>query len=171
MVRDNDQLGENTIKLAYKVVDDLLYFDDDEKGLRLCIPSAIEVEVFRLAYDELGHSDYTRTHERLTSNLYIFNMVTKLYEFIRHCPQCQVNQTLRHRPYSSLQPILTPARPFHMITINFILALPRSRIDEYDYVMSVTDKFFKAVTFIPDKTIWDAKEWALRLLDRLTELN
>ena len=37
--------------------------------------------------------------------------------------------------------------------------------------MSVTDKFSKAVTFIPGKTTWDAKEWAIRLLDRLAELS
>ena len=37
--------------------------------------------------------------------------------------------------------------------------------------MSVTDKFFKAVIFISGKTTWGAKEWAIRLLDRLIELN
>ena len=86
MIRDNDELGENAAKLAYKVVDDLLYFDDDEKGLRLCVPSAMEAEVFKLAYDEMGHPGYARTHERLISNLYIFRMAVKLHEFIRHCP-------------------------------------------------------------------------------------
>ena len=118
MVRDNDDLDENAVELAYKIVDDLLYFDDDEKGLRLYIPSAMEGEVFKLTHDEMDHPGYARTHERLTSNLYIFGLAIKLHEFIRHCPQCQVNQTPRHRPYGSLQPILTPARPVHILAVD-----------------------------------------------------
>lgn len=140
--------------------------------MRLCIPSSMEGEVFKLAHDEMGHPGYTRTHERLTSNLYIFGMASKLHEFIRHCPHCQLNQTPRHKPYGSLQPILTPSKPFHTITIDFILALPPTRLpEEFDCAMSVTDKFSKAVTFLPGKTTWGAKDWAIRLFDRLAELN
>ena len=171
MVLDNEALGENAAKLPYRVVDSLLYFDDDEKGLRLCIPSAMEAEVFKLAHDEMGHPGYARTHERLTEGLYIFGMATKLHEFIRHCPHCQLNQTPRHKPYGSLQPIYSPARPFHTLTIDFILALPKSSPDDFDCLMSVTDKFSKAITYIPGKNTWSGKEWAIRLLDRLAELN
>ena len=155
MVRDNE--GENGTRLPYRIVDCLLYFDDDEKGLRLCIPTAMEAEVFKLAHDEMGHPGYARTHEKLTQGLYIFNMATKLHEFIRHCPHCQLNQTLRHRPYGSLQPILSPARPFHTITIDFTLGLPTST-EGFDCILSITDKFSKAVTFIPGKTTWSGKE-------------
>lgn len=170
MVKENDKLEENAAKLAYKLIDDLLYFDDDENGLRLCIPSSMEAEVFKLAHDEMGHPGYARTHERLTQGLYIYNMATKLHEFIRHCPHCQLNQTPRHKPYGSLQPIYSPARPFHTLTIDFILALPQS-YEGYDCVMSVTDKFSKAVTYIYGKTTWGSEEWAIQLLDRLAELN
>ena len=42
--------------------------------------------------------------------------------------------------------------------------------------MGVTDKFSKAVTHIPGKSTWAvkecaAKEWAIALLDRLSQLN
>ena len=149
----------------------ILYFDDDEKGLRLCIPSALEAEVFKLAYDEMGHSGYARTHERLTEGLYISGMATKLHEFIRHCSNCQLNQTPRHMPHGSLQPIYSPSRPFHTLTIDFILALSTSASpDEFDCIISVTDKFSKAVTYLSGKIIWSAKEWANALLDRLSQL-
>ena len=55
MIRDNDALKENIVKLLYQIVNDLLYFDDDEKGLRLCISTALEAQVFKLAHDEMGH--------------------------------------------------------------------------------------------------------------------
>ena len=45
----------------------------------------MKTEVFKLAYNKMKHFDYARTHERLIEKLYIYNMITKLYEFIRHC--------------------------------------------------------------------------------------
>lgn len=171
MVKQNKDLGENAAKLAYEVVGQVLYFRDDEQGLRLCIPtSAIEAEVFKLAHDEMGHPGYARTHEKLTEGVYIHNMSKKLHEFIRHCPNCQLNQTPRHQPYGSLQPILTPARPFHTITIDFILALPLTA-EGYDCIMSATCTLSKAVTLIPGKSTWAAKDWAIRLLDKLADIN
>ena len=170
MIKANDSLEENAAKIPYRLIDDLLYFEDDERGLRLCIPTVMEGEVFKLAHDEMGHPGYARTHERLTQGLYMYNMATKLHEFIRHCPHCQLNQTPRHRPYGSLQPIFSPARPFHTLTIDFILALPKT-LDGLDYAMGITDKFSKAITYIPGKTIWGSKEWAISLLNRLAELN
>ena len=50
-----------------------------------------------------------------------------------------------------MQPILSPLQPFHTITLDFILGLPTT-VEGFDTVMSVTDKFSKAVTFIPGKT-------------------
>ena len=170
MVKENGALGDDAADLAYKLVNDLLYFNDDERGLRLCIPSSMEHEVFKLAHDEMGHPGYARTHERLTQGLYIFNLSKKLHEFLRHCPHCQLNQTPRHKPYGSLQPIYSPARPFHTLTLDFILALPKSRKD-LDCIMSVTDKFSKAVTLLPGKITYSGKDWAIELLDRLAMLN
>ena len=102
IIRENEALGENAAKLPYRLINDLLYFNDDEKDLRLYIPSAIEGEVFKLTHNKIGHLGYARTYERLTSNIYMLGLSPKLYKFIRHCPQCQLNQTPRHRPYGSL---------------------------------------------------------------------
>ena len=93
MISDNDLLGENAVKLPYRLVQKLIYFDDPEQGLRLCIPQGLTKEVFQLAHDELGHPGYACMHERLTQGLYIYNLLKQLHDFIRHCPQCQLNQT------------------------------------------------------------------------------
>lgn len=168
-VKANADLGPNAAKLPYKMVNDLLYFDS-EQGLRLCLPSCLEKDAFQLAHDELGHAGYARTHEKLTSNIYIFNMATKLHEYLRHCPHCQLHQTPRHAPYGSLQPIFSPNRPFHTMTIDFILALPKTAAGE-DCCMSVTDKFSKAITLIAGSIKWSGPQWAYRLLRRLLLLN
>lgn len=37
-------------------------------------------------------------------------------------------------------------------------------------MMSVTDKFSKAITLIPGETTWIGEQWARALLDRLASL-
>ena len=93
-------------------------------------------------------------------------MAKQLREYIRHCPDCQLRQTPRHQTHGSLQPLLFPPRPFHTISIDFILALPISE-EGHDCALSVTDKFSKAITLIPGKIAWGGKIWAEMLLDRL----
>ena len=169
MIEENAGLRENAADIPYKLVRGLIYFKDPEQGMRLCIPQPLVHTVFNMIHDELGHPGYSRSHERLTEGVYIFNMAKQLHEYIRHCVQCQLHQTPRHRPYGALQPILVPPRPFHTITIDFILALPETK-EGYDCVLSVTDKFSKAITLIPGKSTWGGKDWSIQLLDRLSLL-
>lgn len=65
----------------------------------------------------------------------------------------------------NMQPIDSPPCPFHTITLDFILALPRSA-KGYDAIMSVTVKLTKRISFIADVTTFNAKEWAIKLLKR-----
>ena len=74
--------------MLYKMIDDLLYFDDDKRGLRFCVLIIMKVEVFKLAHNEMRYSNYVYTHKRLIKKLYIFNIATKLYKFIRHYSHC-----------------------------------------------------------------------------------
>ena len=68
--------------MLYKIINDLFYFDDDERDLRLYISIIIKVEIFKLTYDEMKHFNYVYIYKRLIEELYIFNMITKLYKFI-----------------------------------------------------------------------------------------
>ena len=97
-------------------------------------------------------------------------MAKKLRSYLANCPDCQLKCTPRHSPYGSLQPVLTPPRPFHTITIDFILALPESNPDKHDCALSVTDKFSKAITLIPGQIAWGGEKWAPVLMDRLSLL-
>ena len=141
--------------MSYKVIDDLFYFDDDKRGLRLCVSIIIKIEIFKLTHNKMKHFDYAHTHKRLIEKLYIFNIIMKLYEFIRHCSHYQLNQILRYKLYNSLQSIFSPIKSFHILIIDFILALLRSLplLNECDYILSIIDKLFKAITFISNKII------------------
>ena len=41
-------------------------------------------KIFKFTYNEISYLEYTRTYERLISNLYIFKIINKLYKFIRY---------------------------------------------------------------------------------------
>ena len=79
-------MKKNGIKLLYRVINKLLYFNDNEKRLRLYVLLIFKIKIFKLAYNEIRYLEYARTHERLTKELYIFDITIKLYEFIRYYP-------------------------------------------------------------------------------------
>ena len=91
---------------------------------------------------------------------YIHGLTRLLRDYIRRCPQCLALQTRRHRPYGALQPIQSPS------TLDFILALPTTA-EGFDSVITVTDKFFKRITYLIGEVTWKARDWAVALLDRL----
>lgn len=157
MLKANENLKNNITKLSYKLINELFYFDDNEKKFRLCIFIVMKIKIFKLTHDEMKYFDYTRTHEKLIQNLYIYSITNKLYEFIRYCFHCQFNQTFRYKFYDSLQPIFFSTRSFHILIINFILVLPKS-FDNENCVMGIINKFFKIIIFIFNKIIFDNKD-------------
>ena len=144
----------------------LIFHVDKFSGLeRLCIPQPLIKQIFDIAHGE-GHPGFERCYEIVTRSWYIHGLTKQLRTYIRHCPQCLVLQTRRHRPYGSLQPIQSPPIPFHTLTLDFIMALPLSA-EGFDSTMTVTDKFLKRATYIPGAATWKAADWAIALLDRL----
>lgn len=134
---------------------------------RLCIPQPLVSDIFATVHGAAnGHAGFRKCYEQLASSYYVRGMSRQLRDYLRHCPDCQIHQTRRHKPYGALQPILTPPVPFHTLTIDFILGLPKSR-EGFDAAMSVTCKFSKRVTSILGKSTWSAAQWGKALLDRL----
>jgi hypothetical protein len=139
--------------------DDLLYFRDTANGReKLCVPARLEKEVFRLAHDLQHHVGFHRAYERIAPNIYIRQLAKRLRTYIEHCPECQVNQTKRHRPYGSLQPIHAPPIPFYTITMDFVVALPE--VNGVDALLTITDKFSKRVLLLPGHTTHTTEDWA-----------
>lgn len=88
--------------MLYKLINELLYFDNDKRGLRLCISLIMKIKVFKLTYNEIRYPGYAQIHERLMKGLYIFNIIIKLYEFIWYCFYYQLNQIPRYKVYEFL---------------------------------------------------------------------
>ena len=157
---------ENRATVPFLKDGDGLIWHTGSDILRLCIPQSLVGEVLKIAHTDVGHPGAARTFERAASSWYIRHLTRHVRDFLHHCPECLVFQTRRHLPYGSLQPIQSPKVPFHTITIDFILALPKSK-GGFDCALSVTCKYSKRITLIPGKSTWTANQWAEALLERL----
>jgi len=91
-------------------------------------------------------------------------MAKDIATYLAHCPACLVNKLARHKPYVKLSPIVSPLEPFDTITIDLITDLPPCSCegsgDLFDTIMTVTDKFSKAVHFIPGRKDCSAVDWS-----------
>ena len=63
-------------------------------------------------------------------------------------------------------PINSQSIPFHTLTLDFIVALPPSQrfahgSELFDSILTVTNKFTKAVRLIPGKDTYTAVDWVM----------
>jgi hypothetical protein len=92
--------------------------------------------------------------------------------FLKHCPECLRNKPANHRPFGLLSPIQSPSEPFDTWSIDLVTDLPisflKNNTTAYDTVMTVTDKYSKAVRFLPGRKDWSAAEWAEAVYEGVT---
>ena len=116
-----------------------------------------------MVHDDMAHAGFHRAFTRLVDTVYLHRMARRLRKYIDACPQCEINQVMRHKPYGALNPIQTLELPYHTVAMDFIVALPR--VDDYDTLLTCTCKASKKVVLVPGKTTWTARDWAAALLD------
>lgn len=134
---------------------------------RLCIPESMQREVFELAHDKNFHAGFHTTYARIAPSVYIRGLTKHLQTYLKHCPSCQLNQTKRHPTYGELNPIATPAIPFHTLTMDFIVALPY--YEGRNTLLTTTCKFTKKKLLIPGFDEWTAVDWANAFIVALME--
>ncbi|QIX00238.1 hypothetical protein AMS68_005755 [Peltaster fructicola] len=151
---------DDSESLGFAWRDGLLWKDG-----RLCIPKALDGDIFEIAHDQQFHPGFHRLYARIRDQYYIRKLEKRLRLYIMHCDECKQLQTRRHKPFGDLHPILSPAIPFHTIAMDFIVGLPE--YDEYNCLLTVTCKFSKRTILIPGHDQLDATAWAHKLLDEL----
>jgi len=82
-----------------------------------CIPRVMESE-----HDTkvAGHMGQDKTVELIRRNFWWPKMNQRIIEFIRSCPECQLNKTARHQPYGLSSPLELPYAPWQSIAMDFI---------------------------------------------------
>lgn len=88
---NNNAQRDNVAELPSKLNNNILYANEDEAYSRVClvIPRIMEVGIFNYAHYQLGHLGYNRTHERIASKFYIFDLGKNLRTLLHHCHQCK----------------------------------------------------------------------------------
>lgn len=139
---------------SFTVRDGLLYFEES----RLCIPKSFAREVIRMCHDVAGHPGLHRTEAILRKSFFLPHARKRILDRLSRCSSCQVAKPPNHSPWGRLHPIPPPKEPFEVLAIDFITGLPIS--DGYNTILTVTDKFSKAIILIAGKETWDAPRWA-----------
>lgn len=84
IVKRNKALSDNAVKLFYELIDNLLYYKGEHGNLRLYISLLLKYKVFKLAHDEIDYLKYIKIYKKLITGLFIFNIIIKLYKYIRY---------------------------------------------------------------------------------------
>jgi hypothetical protein len=156
----------------YVLHDDLLYLVDPATGQhRLTIVGATLQKQHLAAAHSPAHYGRARMADDLRA-YYWPKMAQDIQRFLKHCPECLRNKLANHKPFGLLSPIPTPSEPFDTWSIDLVTDLPASTMKnttiQYDTVMTVTDKFSKAVRFLPGRKDWSAADWATSVYEGVT---
>jgi hypothetical protein len=160
--------------INFMIKNGLLYHVPLSGAPRLCIPDACTKALLSMVHDN-QHFGFDRTYDELRG-FCIPRVTKKVLDYIKFCPSCLVNNTLRTRPNGALQPIITPPIPFHTVTMDFILALPEipavapwsiEGFAVFNCMMTNTCKFSKKSLLIPGHDTYGAEQWAIILIRML----
>ena len=143
----------------------IYYVNRITSAQQLCIPSKATTKMIAIAHGG-GHSGFNKCYKIIVKSWYVKGLVKQLLLYIKHCFQCLVLQIRQHQLYGLLQPIYLLAVSYHIIMLEFILALPTSDKD-YNIILLLTDKYTKKVSLPPSKATYSAAEWARVLIDQL----
>jgi hypothetical protein len=145
----------NFITLSFSLNnDDLIYCSDHialkhvYESRRLYISFNIVQDILKLAHSNNHHFEFVKCYDIIFASWYIHDFFKLLRNYFRHCSNCQIFQTRRHKFYEFMQSMFISNVLFHIITIDFILALSKSISKKYDTIMSITCKISKRIILI-----------------------
>jgi hypothetical protein len=156
---------------AYRVANNgLLYFEDADGHLRLCVPKTERNEILQSVHDdahESAHAGWERTLSAIRERFYWPRMSSDVKEYVRTCDPCQKIKHNRGAASGFLQPLEIPSKPFDDISLDLITGLPKS--NEKDAILVVVDKLTKYAHFIATNTEVTALQSAELLLKRVVK--
>ncbi|MGL6248430.1 MAG: DDE-type integrase/transposase/recombinase, partial [Culicoidibacterales bacterium] len=132
-------------------------------GCRICVPKSGDIRIHILYHfhdkPTAGHLGAKKTLKELSMEFYWPRMTVDVQQYVASCLRCQSAKSLCQKPAGLLQPIETPTRRWESISMDFIVALPRTNNDN-DCIFTVVDRVSKMAHFIPIQTTANAEKLA-----------
>jgi hypothetical protein len=113
-----------------------------------------------------GHFGMSRTRVAVGRMIWWKSLAGNVAKFVSTCVACQRNKARHHKPYGLLQPLPLPEKPWHTVTFNFIVKLPKTSRGK-DSICGFVDKLTKLVHFVACKEEVSAKEFAELYVDHV----
>ena len=98
-----------------------------------------------------GHLGYQKTVAAVKSHYFWPKLKKEIVEYIARCMECQKVKAEHRQPVGLLQPLPISKWKWEVVTMDFIIGLPRTS-KQHDSIMVVVEKLTKAAHFIPLKT-------------------
>ena len=89
--------------------------------------------------------------------------------YVAACTVCAQAKVPHQSPQGLLQPLPIPHRPWSHIALDFVTGLPTS--NRFNTILTVVDRFFKAVQFMPLTKLPSASETAQLLVTHVIRLH
>jgi hypothetical protein len=157
---------------AYRLAENgLLYFEDADGKIRLCVPLKERTTIIKEVHDsahESAHAGRERTLASLREHFYWPSLRCDVIDYVLSCDPCQKVKHDRGPKTGYLQPLAIPSKPFDTISLDFITGLPESL--GKDAVLVLVDKLTKFALFVPTTTDVSASETATLIFKRLVKL-
>ena len=147
---------------SFSVQNDIVFHNN-----RLYVPQSLRTKILHLRHDSLlsGHPGRAGTYDLVQRDFSWPGMRRYIRSYVSSCEQCQRTKNATHKPYGLLQPLDIPDRPWHSISMDFIVKLPASH--GYDSIWVICDRMTRAAHFIPTCETMDAPQLSRLFLDRI----
>eukprot|EP00253_Pinus_taeda_P020750 PITA_20750 len=141
---------------------------------RIYIPNQAEVK--KRILDEYhkspyaGYPGYQKFITALRKECYWPGMKKEVIDYLARCIECQQVKVEHQHPTGLLQPLPIPEWKWEVITMDFIIGLPKSKKGN-DSIMIVVDKLSKSAHFIPVQSTYRAAQIANIFMQNIFRLH
>ena len=86
-----------------------------------------------------GHLGRDKTLANVAKKFFWPGMVKAVDDYVKSCENCQRNKGCKRAPLGLLYPHERPQRPWEKISMDFIIQLPKTKVGNFDAILTVVD--------------------------------
>ena len=135
------------------------------------VPEGMRAQVIQWGHSSRlsGHPGSNRTLTFIQRKFWWPEMREDVQNFVAACSVCAQAKVTHQSPQGLLQPLPIPHRPWSHIALDFVTGLPPS--NHNTTILTIIDRFSKAVHFIPLTKLPSASETAQLLIAHVVRLH